>query len=218
MENYKEINMETWGRSSHWNYYRNILKAAICMTKRIDVTPVYKYCKKTGKKFSSVFLHTVCKTVNSLDCMRMLALENGNPAVWDKVHPNFTIFHEDDKTFSDLWIEYVPDLDEFIGIYEETMKIYGNRHGIKIRDNQPPNFFCISGVPWIDYDSVSTYSAGDRGPALFPILNYGKFEEIDGRMMMPFSINIAHASMDGYHIAVFFEELQKNLNSYKYEL
>lgn len=215
MENYKEINLETWGRSSHWNYYRNILKAAICMTKRIDVTLLYDYCKRTGKKFSPVFLYTVCKTVNSLEFMRMFTLENGNPAVWDRVHPNFTIFHEDDKTFSDLWIEYVPDLEKFLNIYEETIRTYKDRHGIKIRDNQPPNFFCISGVPWLDYDSVSTYSAGDRGPALFPILNYGRFEEVDGRRTMPFSINIAHASMDGYHISVFYEELQKNLNKVK---
>ena len=211
--NYKVIDLESWGRSSHWNYYRNILKAAICVTKRIDVTTVHDYCKKKGLHFSPVFLHAVCKTVNSMECTRIFALEDGNPAIWEQVHPNFTIFHEDDKTFSDLWIEYDPNLEVFLENYRWTMEEYGDRHGIKIRDNQPPNFFCISGVPWMTYESVSTYSAGDRGPALFPILNYGKYEEIDGRLIMPFSINIAHASMDGYHIAMFFEELQKSIDS-----
>ncbi len=144
--------------------------------------------------------------------MRMFALPDGSPAVWDMVHPNYTIFHEDDETFSDVWMEYDPDEATFLHTFEGVIRAYGNKKGIKVRDDQPANFFCISGMPWISYDSFTTYTSGDRPPMLFPVLNYGKYKEENGKMMMPVSITISHAAMDGYHEAKFFEVLQENLN------
>lgn len=43
----------------------------------------------------------------------------GNLCVWDQVVPNYTIFHEDDKTFSDCWTEYSDDFEVF---YREITK------------------------------------------------------------------------------------------------
>lgn len=212
MAGYKVIDMETWPRRTHWVYYRNLVKAATSLTKRVDVTALVDYCHKNNKKFSAVFLHTVSKTVNSLEFMRMFALEDGNPAVWDVVHPNYTIFHKDDETFSDVWMEYDPDENTFLKTFDTVLAEYGDKKGIKVRDDQPANFFCLSGVPWIDYDAATTYSAGDRPPMLFPILNYGKYTERDGRLEMPFTVTISHAAMDGYHQAKFFEKLQENLD------
>lgn len=214
MSTYKKIDLETWPRRSHWNYYRNIVKAAIAMTAKVDVTPILDYCHSRGLSFSPVLLHAIAKTVNSLDCMKMFVDEEGNPAVWDLVHPNFTIFHKDDETFSDVWIEYMPDRDEFIQNYQKVIEEYGSKHGIKVRDGQPPNFFPVSGIPWVTYDSFNSYTTGGGLPMLFPVLNYGKYENIDGRYLMPVSITISHAAMDGYHIGRFFEELQKNLNEH----
>lgn len=207
--------MDTWPRRTHWNYYRNIVKAAISMTVKMDVTPLLDYCHEKQLSFSPVLLHTIAKTVNSLDNMKIFADEDGNPAVWDVVHPNFTIFHEDDETFSDLWIEYIPELDAFVQNYKKVMGEYGDKHGIKVRDGQPANFFPVSGMPWAHYESFNSYTMGNGLPMLFPVLNYGKYEEVEGRLCMPVSITISHAAMDGYHVSKFFETLQKNIDCYK---
>ena len=41
----------------------------------------------------------------------------------------------------------------------------------------------------------------------------GKFTERDGRLTMPFCVNIAHAAADGYHTSMFINELQKQLDT-----
>ncbi|MDO4617735.1 MAG: CatA-like O-acetyltransferase [Lachnospiraceae bacterium] len=209
---YTRINMETWPRRSHWEYYRNTLKAGVSATKTVDITKLRAICRDRDIKFSPLLLHKICLTVNELECTRLFALENGDPAIWKEIHPNFTIFHEDDQTFSDIWIEYSPDQETFLETYRSLMEQYKDKKGIKIRDNQPPNFFCVSGAPWFDFDAVSTSVAGDLPPALFPVLNYGRFREENGRILMPVSISVSHAAMDGYHIALFFETLQKKLS------
>jgi len=214
MAEYTLIDLENWPRKTHWHYYRNIVKAAVSMTSKLDVTGLLKYCHEKGLSFSSVFLYAVSSTVNSLDCMKMFADKDGNPAVWKAAHPNFTIFHEDDETFSDVWIEYNPDLEAFIENYNAVIEEYGSRKGIKVRDNQPPNFFPVSGIPWVSYESFSSYTAGSNLPALFPVLNYGKYAEENGRYIMPFSISVSHAAMDGYHLAKFFSSLQEKVNSF----
>lgn len=213
MDSYRIIDMETWPRKTHWNYYRNLVKAQTSMTKKVDVTDFVRKSHEKNEKISPNLLYIFSKTVNSLDCMKMFALEDGNPAIWDVVHPNFTIFHEDDKTFSDVWIEYNENSEIFLKNYSEVIEKYKDKKGIKVREDQPANFFCISGLPWVSYDSFTTSTAGDRPPMLFPVLNYGKYEKMNGRLMMPVSITIGHAAMDGYHEAVFFNLLQENLDS-----
>lgn len=212
MADFKKIDLDTWPRASHWDYYRNVLKAGISLTKKIDVTATLDYCHKEGRAFTPVFLHTVCRTVNSLDFMKIFADEEGKPCIWDVVNPNFTVFHADDETFSDIWLEYSESREEFAANYERVMAEFGSNKGIKARPGQPANFFCISCVPWLSYDSVATSCAGDRAPALFPVLNYGKYEKTGDRYIMPFTINASHAAMDGYHVCKFLEILQQNLS------
>lgn len=214
MDNYKVIDMDTWPRSSHWNYYRNIVKAQISMTKKVDVTDLLHYCHEKKIRFSPLFLHAVAKTVNSMECMRLFAMEDGNPGIWDCVHANYTIFHDDDKTFSDVWIEYMEEENVFVQNYEKIIAIYKDKRGIKVRENQPANFFCISALPWVSYDSFTTCATGDRPPMPFPIMNYGKYEEENGRIKMPVTLTVSHAAMDGYHVAQFFLALQEKLDSY----
>ena len=48
---------------------------------------------------------------------------------------------------------------------------------------------------------------------LFPIITCGKFTERDGRLTMPFCVNIAHAAEDAYHTSLFINELQKQLDT-----
>ncbi|MDO4978462.1 MAG: CatA-like O-acetyltransferase [Eubacteriales bacterium] len=53
MPDYKIIDMETWPRRTHWNYYRNLVKAQTSMTKKIDMTNFVKWCheKKENDEF-----------------------------------------------------------------------------------------------------------------------------------------------------------------------
>ena len=54
-----------------------------------------------------------------------------------------------------------------------------------------------------------------REPAFFPIITMGKYEKNGNRIDMPVNITIAHAVADGYHIGLFFEYLQNEINALK---
>ena len=52
-------------------------------------------------------------------------------------------------------------------------------------------------------------------PALFPIIDFGKYTEQEGRYTLPVAVTISHAAADGYHTSLFFKKLQENLDAFE---
>lgn len=209
---YQNIHFDTWPRREHFTYYRTALLCGYSLTKRLDVTAAVSYARTQRKRLYGCLLYAVSKTVNEQDAMRMMTDADGAPGIWQVSHPCFTVFHEDDHTFSDLWTTYDPDFSRFYAEFERVLATYGDCHGIKGRSNPPANFFCCSCVPWLDYTGYATHAQG--APALFPIVMLGRYETESGRSTLPATLTISHAAADGWHTAQFFARLQQNLDAF----
>ena len=134
--------------------------------------------------------------------------KNGDLCVWDSLVPNYTIFHEEDHTFSDCWTEFTDDFDSFYKNITSDMELGKTKRGIKVKLGQPANFYCVSCTPWTAFTAVSSRMV-NGGAAFFPIITAGKY---DDNYQMPVNITIAHAVADGYHIGLFFEYLQEEMS------
>lgn len=207
---YTPIDLDAWPRREHFHYYRNFVKCSYSVTVRIDITSLLRFSHANHYRFYGCSIYLFARTVNEMPEMRMMLTPKGTPGIWDVVHPNFTVFHKDDHTFSDLWTTYDDDFSVFYQNFEQVLATYGDIHGIKGRSDQPANFFCVSCVPWMDFTACSTSASGD--PNLFPIFTYGKYTEENGRFIVPVTLTISHAAADGYHASQFFERLQYNMD------
>lgn len=207
------VSLDEWERSNHFQYYRNILKCGYSVTVALDVTAFHRHVQREAIRFFPAFVYCVSRQIQEMREFRMGTDEGGNPGFYDCLHPNYTIFHEDDHTFSDLWTEYTPDFAAFYYRMTEDMQKYGSRKGVKIKPQQPKNFYCISCVPWLDFTGYSAYTQSGE-PMLFPIITYGKITKKDGKETVPFCVNISHAAADGYHTSQFINGLQEKLNTF----
>lgn len=210
MFNYIDLN--NWERKEHFEYYRTKIRCGYSCTVQLDVTSFLKQVKDKQLRFYPAFIYCVSNIINNTKEFRMGVDKDGRPGYFDTSNPNMTIFHEDNKTFSDMWTEYYPEFDKFYENTVNNMEKYKNAKGIKARDNQPPNFFCISCVPWLSYTAYNTSVPGGE-PNMFPIITFGKYTEKDRHYTMPFTINISHAAADGYHTSKFINDLQYLLNT-----
>lgn len=209
---FNKIDMDTWPRRSHYDYYTNQVKTSFQMTKFLDVTEAVSLCREEKLKFQPVMIYLIMKGINSIPQLRMAVDADGNPGYYDVSHAQYTVFHEDDETFSDLWTYYSENPYEFHRAYLEDVREYGDMKGIKIKAGRPAMVACISCVPWISFDAISFDTPGP-GPFYLPIVNFGKYEEKDGRLMMPFAIFINHAAADGYHVAKLIGGLQDDIDN-----
>lgn len=208
---YKTIDFETWPRREHFQYYTEKLKVNYSMTARLDVTRLRGECNRKQYHFYSAFVWCASNVVNQMECTRMMRDEEGHPGIWETIHPNYTIFHPENHTFSDCWTCYDPEFEKFYDAMRKDIADAEKVRGIKAKEGQPMNFFCISCIPWLDYTGYATTTSGDR-VALFPIITFGKYEKRDGSYTLPLTLTIAHAAMDGWHTSEFFRRMQEELN------
>lgn len=207
MNTYQKIDMQSWPRREHYRYYTEKLRVEYSITAPVDLTNLLKFCHESRRKFYPTMICLVTKVVNAIENFRMFVDVDGSLCAWDRVVPSYTIFHEDDKTFSDCWSDYYEDFDTFYRTIAEDMERYKDVKGIKARKNQPPNFYCISCAPWTAFTSYTSRIPNGE-PSYFPIITIGKYETREGKTTAPVNLTIAHAVCDGYHAGLFFETLQ----------
>ena len=211
---FTKIDFDQWERKDHYEYYTKLLPCSYSLTAKLDVTTLYKTVKEKGYRFYPAVVYCVTKALNMRKEFRMAVNAEGEVGYWDQVHPNFTIFHEDDHTFSDVWTNYHEEFESFYGEMVEVMETYKDKKGVKVREGQPPNFYCISCVPWISFTGYESHVAG-RPAALFPIITFGKYEMNGERMEMPMTLSISHAAADGYHTSQLFLLIQEIMDQFR---
>lgn len=208
----------SWKRKPYFDYYYNIIKTKYNISHHIDITDLLKEVKQNGLKFYPTYLYVIMRIVNQNEEFRMSFDENGNPGIWNYVVPSYTIFHNDDKTFSDIWSDYNPVFKDFYKQVVHDMDKYKDVKKIKAREGRPANFCPISVLPWLSFHSISqdTYS---ESSLLFPIIRFGKFYADKDKILLPFSIFVNHAVADGYHTSKLINEIEefgKNVRQWMY--
>lgn len=135
------LDPEKWERQKHFEYYMQMIPCGYTVTVRLDVENLYQQVKKCGLKFYPAFIYCTGKVVNEKREFKMGVDQEGRPGYFDVMHPNFTIFHKDDHTFSDIWSYYDDDFQTCYQNIINDMETYKDVKGPKGKEGQPPNFF-----------------------------------------------------------------------------
>lgn len=208
------IDMETWERREHYNYYQTLVHTNYTLTANLTITGLFREIKRRGLRFYPVFLYVTAAAVNRQKEMRMARDKEGRLGYWDECHPSYTIFHEDDHTFSDIWTEYSPDFSVFYRRCVEDMETWKDVKGVKTKPGRPDNFTPISCLPWLSFTSQS-HDTPMRSPMLFPVILFGKYFEQGGEMLLPFSAYVPHSVADGYHTSLLINTVQALSEQYE---
>lgn len=209
--NYKVVNKEKYYRKDVFNHFTKDCKCSTSMTARIDVTDLVAYSKQHDTKFYINFLYILSKVLNSRDDYKMGYFWQTEELVcYDKINPAHYIFHDDTETCTIVYSEYFEDYNVF---YENAKNDIGKakqtrEYRFDIANH--PNWFDASYIPWVSYDSLNI-ELPDGYLHFAPIINWGKYREENGRIMMPVTVRMNHAIADGYIVAKVFSELEKEI-------
>lgn len=101
--------------------------------------------------------------------------------------------------------------DEDVLEFNRKAKEVIEKQGVYFTGALGNGIYQFSSIPWISYTHVSHTFSGNKDYAV-PVFDFGKFYEKNGRMIMPFSVEAHHAFVDGYHIGLLVEKLQRILD------
>lgn len=214
MSNYRIIDKETYYRKGVFRHFTEDCKCSTSITARVDVTELAEWSKKTGTKFYINFLYLLTKVLNSRDDYRLGYLWQTNELIcYDQINPTQYVFHEDTETCTPVYSTYSDDYAVFYrNALEDVEKAKQTReYGLDAANH--PNWFDASFIPWLSYDSLNI-ELPDGYLYFAPIVNWGKYREESGRLMMPVSVRLNHAIADGYLVAKVFLLLEKEIASF----
>lgn len=219
-DNYKNMNTTfhiidkaTWERNIYFDYYYSQIKCKYTLSANINITELIKMKKERHLKFFPIMLYAIIKAVNKNKEFRMSFNDRGELGYWDEVVPSYTLFHDENKTFTDVWSEYNEDFETFYKCVSEDIEKYKQITGvIKARPDQPKNFCPISCLPWLSFTNFAqdTYT---ETSFLFPLIKFGKYFEENGKTLLPISVFVSHAVADGYHTCKLINDIQEIGNS-----
>ena len=156
-------------------------------------------------------LYYLATVVNRHAEFRTAINEAGELGIYSEMIPCYTVFHKDTETFSNLWTEYKPNLDDFHIAYEEDILKYGHQPGIIGKPNIPSNSFTVSMLPWATFEGFNLNLQKGYN-YLIPIFTIGKYYQENRRIIIPIAIQVHHAVCDGFHVCRFISELQELIN------
>ena len=211
---YTVIDRESYYRKGVFRRFSEDCKCSTSMTARIDVTALAAKSKATGTKFYLNFLYLLAKVLNSREDYRMGWLWQTQELVcYDVIHPTQYVFHEDTETCTVVYSTYDPDYRRFYLAALEDLERAKRTRDYGLDAESHPNWFDASCIPWLSYDSLNV-ELPDGYLFFAPIVNWGKYREENGRLMMPVTVRLNHAIADGYLLAKVFRLLQKEIETF----
>ena len=214
MSNYKVIDRDTYYRKGVYRHFTEDCKCSVSMTARIDVTDLVSLSKEAGTKFYINFLYVLCKALNSRDDYRMQYLWQTDELVcFDVINPTQYIFHEDTETCTPVYTDYDPDYETFYKNASEDIEKAKQTREYGLDAAGHPNWFDASYISWVSYDSLNV-ELPDGYLYFLPIVNWGRYREEGGRLMMPLTVRLNHAVADGFLVANVYRLLEKEIERF----
>lgn len=203
----KMIDMSSYPRKEHFDYFRGITFPYVGVTVECDVTDAVGLCRKNGYSFYLTFMHAAAKAADSVPELRR-RIRGGGIVEFDAC-PTSHVELLDDGTFCYCTLYHDLPFDRYIEYAEKTRKQCRQAPTIE-EDGDSEKAYFVSTLPWLNYTALvqPVSGGGDSNPRL----TWGKYKPVaSGRLMMPVSILCHHALVDGLHIAAFYSALEREL-------
>ncbi|EZH64840.1 chloramphenicol acetyltransferase [Bacillaceae bacterium JMAK1] len=201
------INLENWERKEYFNHYLN-QQTTFSMTTDIEISSLKAAIKREGYKFYPTFIYMVTEVINANESFRVSFNDEGKLGYWQKLIPLYTIFDEHKQSFSNLWTVATGNVATFQEDYNRDLDEYNHVGGLFPKRPVPANTFPISMIPWNSFSGFNL-NVGNGGNFLLPIITAGKYYSKGTATYLPVSLQVHHAVCDGYHAALFMNQLQE---------
>lgn len=205
---YQVIDEKTWERAMHCMVFRNSVEPAFCVTFEVDITNFRNRIKRQGYSFTIAMVYAVCKCANEIEAFRYRFLD-GKVVLFDKIDTAFTYLNQDTGLFKVVNVPMQDTLREYVTIAAKMAKEQKEYFTGPLGND----VFQCSPMPWITYTHISHTNSGKKDNAT-PLFDWGKYYEKDGKFYIPISVQAHHSFVDGLHIGVFVEKLQRFFDEY----
>ena len=205
------IHIETWDRREYFATYLGRDFPYINIGANIDITNLVTFCKKNDLSSYLTLIHTAHSTAGNIENFRY-RIKDSLPIICDTMGLTFTYIPEGSELFINVTVVYDSDLGAFLDTAREQIARQGSDPGFAAHGGRFDLIY-YSAIPWIQYTHLIR-TIGTLGVDSSPKISWGKYFEQDGRTLVPFSVQVHHGLVDGFHVGKYYEEIQRALDEF----
>ena len=204
------INIESWNRKEHFEFFSRMASPYFGITTEVDCTIAYDNAKENGNSFFAHYLHKSMIAVNSVEELRLRIVDN-KVALFEKINAGATVGRAD-GTFGFIFVNFSDDFETFNKELQNEIQTVLNSTGLKLNDDDiKKDLIRHSTIPWTSFTGLLHPTNFDRTESV-PKITFGKFSIREGKKYLPVSIEAHHGLVDGFHLAKYLSEFQRQLD------
>lgn len=202
------LDLATWPRRELFEFFRDFDKPYFNICTRLDVTNLLRELRNhPGVSLSLTYHYFALKAANEIEQFRY-RLRNGQVLVHDVINGGTTLMLPN-ETFTLVYFDYAETFGEFIGPAQEAVAAMKKDGTFRPRHEDDARIHCTT-LPWISFTSFS-HARNWRREDSVPKISFGKFTNENERTLMPFSVEVHHALVDGLHVGRYVERIEEML-------
>ena len=201
------LDIQSWPRRETFEFFRGFDKPYFNVGTALDVTNLIVEIKqRPGFSLSLAYHYFALRVVNEIEPFRY-RLRGDRVLVHDVIHGGTTLLVPN-ETFIMAYFDYQENFEQFM---ISAMNTLDEQRAAAAFDPRPEDDrIHFSVLPWISFTSFSHARNWGREDSV-PKMAFGKISEVNGRRMMPFSVEVHHAMMDGITVGRYLDRLQEML-------
>lgn len=205
----KIINLESWNRLTHYQFFKRMdyPHYNICVT--IDITKYLAKIRAMKLPFYYAFIFTASTVMNQFENYRY-RIRGDTVVLHDRIHPSFSDLSDD----TDLFKMVTVNLEGTIGAFSWKAKEKADKQTecfifkeVEGRDD----LIYITCIPWVSFTNLSHTISFNPDDSV-PRLAWGKYYQEGNKILLPFSVQAHHAFVDGVHMGKYINALQEQVN------
>ena len=205
--NYTAIDMESYPRRAHFDYFRSLQNPMLGVTVNVDVTALHALCKQQEKSFYLAFMHAAALAANAVPELRR-RIRDGGIVEYD-VCGTSHVELKADGTYGYCTLYHDLPWPDYMAYAEQTRRACQASATIE-EDDDVDGLYFITSLPWLSYTQLVQPTAG--GDESNPRISWGRFApDYRGRLMMPVTLLVHHGLADGLHVSQFYQNLDREL-------
>lgn len=204
------IDLNSWPRRDHFRFFSGMAFPFYNVTTTLDVTALRRYAREHGLSFYYAMIYATLTVMNGLEDFRY-KIRGDQIVRHDLLHPSFVVLDPDTHLLKIVNVPFGGTMEEFCARCVravEEQKVPFPAPDQELRDD----LVYVSCTPWFSFTSLTNEMDTDPDDSI-PRVTWGKFEASAGRWSMPYSVQLNHRLLDGWHLGQLVNGVQQFLDS-----
>lgn len=206
------LDLDNWPRREVFEFFRNFDNPYFNICLRLDVTNLLAELRRARAHHPGVsawltYHYFALRAANEIEQFRY-RLRDGRVLIHDVIHGGTTLMLPN-ETFTLVYFDYAETFGEFIGPAQRAVEQTKTSGGFQPRHDDDARIHCTT-IPWISFTSFS-HARNWRREDSVPKISFGKFTRENDRTLLPFSVEVHHALVDGLHVGRYVARLEEML-------